>query len=79
MNMTSYSAHWIRGWLIQNVIPIDREGGELCWGRIGIAVKRDINVANRFQNTPHNNLIVVFLGFENNLIPECTELVLQFR
>src|SRR6266702_2486411 len=79
VNMTSNVAQWIRGWLPQNVILVASEGGESCWGRIGMFMQRDVNVANRSQGTERHPPSVVILHMVNNLIPESTELVLQFR
>jgi len=76
VNMASDVAHWIRGWPKQNDILIISGGGESCWGRIGILVQGDVNVANRSEDIPRDPPIVVLLRFENNLIPESTELVL---
>ncbi len=79
VNMASDVAHWIRGWVPQNDIAIASGGGELCWGSISLLMKIDVNVANWCEDKPRDRPIVVVLRFENNLIPESTELVLQFR
>src|SRR6266702_622786 len=79
VDMASDVAHWIRGWLPQYVIPISGGGGESCWGRIGILMKCNVNVANQSQDIDRHQPIVVIPHFENDLIPESTEVVLQFR
>src|SRR6266702_1502721 len=75
VNMASDVAHWIRGWLPQNDIPIARGCGESCWGCIGTLVQSNVSVANRSQDMERHRPSVI-LRFENDLIPESTELVL---
>src|SRR6266581_1309453 len=71
-------AQWIRS-LQQNLGQIASGGGESCWSGIGILMESNVNVANRFQDIELHPAIVVILHFENDLIPERTEPVLQFR
>lgn len=66
----------IRGWLPQNFIPIIGEGGEFCWGRVGISMQGDVDVANRSQDMECHPQIIVLLRFAKKMIPECAELVL---
>ena len=70
--------HQIRGWLIQNAIVIASGGGESCQGRISILVQSKVNIANPSQDKECHPPIVVIHRLANKLIPECTELELQF-
>ena len=72
-------AYWIRGGLSQNPIPIIGGSGEPNRGIIGVLVQSKVNLANRSQDKGRHPLIVTTLHFVNDLVPECAELVLQFR
>ena len=79
MNMSNGIAHWIRVWVIQALITVTSGSRKVFRGGIGIVVQADIHVANWLQNILRDLPIVVILRFEDDLIPEGTELVLQFR
>ena len=64
---------------MENIIHMVSGSGEVSRGRIGVLVQRKVNVANRSQDTVRHPPIVTTLRFVNDLVPECAELVLQFR
>jgi hypothetical protein len=72
-------AHWIRGGVLQNDTPVISGSGEKRWDRISVFVQSQVYVANRSQDSERHVLVVAILHFENDLVPECAEVVLQFR
>lgn len=50
-----------------------------CWGRVGFRMEGGVDAPHLSEDITRDRPIIVGPRFENDLIPESTELVLEFR